>query len=63
MEIKYYVVVAYDAGFGRGDELHLLKIGDDRVIGYSSEFDICTVDIADACVAERVGRAKWFAWG
>ncbi|WP_334070655.1 hypothetical protein [Burkholderia ambifaria] len=62
MEMKYYVVAAYDAGFGHGDELHLIKLGDGRVIGYSSEFDICTADIADVCVAENADRAKWFAW-
>ncbi|WP_124891720.1 hypothetical protein [Burkholderia sp. Bp9090] len=62
LEIKYYVVSVSDAGFGHGDEIHLIKIGDGRVIGYSSEFDTCTADIADACVAERTDRAKWFAW-
>ncbi|WP_175722022.1 hypothetical protein [Burkholderia anthina] len=60
--MKYYVVAAYDTGFGHGDELHLIKLGDDRVIGYSSEFDICTADIVDACTAENADRAKWFSW-
>jgi len=62
VEMKYYVVAACDAGFGCGDELHLIKLGDGRVIGYSSEFDICTVDIADACAVENADLAKWFAW-
>lgn len=62
MENRYYVVAAYDTGFGQGDELHLIKLNDGRVIGYSSEFDSCTTDIADACVAEIAQRAKWFAW-
>ena len=35
LEIKYYVVSVSDAGFGHGDEIHLIKIGDGRVIGYS----------------------------
>lgn len=62
MKDRYYVVPAYDTGFGQGDELHLLKLNDGRLIGYSSEFDSCTADIADACVAENTQRAKWFAW-
>jgi hypothetical protein len=62
MESKYYVIAAYDAGFGQGDELHLIKLSDGRVIGYSSEFDTCTTDIADAYVAENAHRAKWFGW-
>ncbi|WP_157376024.1 hypothetical protein [Burkholderia ubonensis] len=62
MEGRYYVVAAYDAGFGHGDELHLIALSDGRLIGYSSEFDSCTTDIADACVAESASCAKWFGW-
>ncbi|MNV44823.1 hypothetical protein D3C71_1365960 [compost metagenome] len=62
MEIKYYVVAAYDTGFGQGDELHLLKLDDGRLVGYSSEFDTCTTDIEDACAVDKTHHAKWFGW-
>lgn len=62
MEIKYYVTAAFDTGFGQGDELHLIKLDDGRLIGYSSEFDVCTADIADASAIETSHRAKWFGW-
>lgn len=62
MEINYYVVAAQDAGFGQGDELHLLMLEDGRLIGYSSEFETCTTDIAVACDPDKSGGAKWFGW-
>ncbi|MBI0329106.1 hypothetical protein [Burkholderia plantarii] len=60
MKIKYYVVTAHDTGFGQGDELHLIKLADGRLIGYSSEFDVCTTDIVNACTAENSRYTKWF---
>jgi hypothetical protein len=62
VENRYYVVGALDTGFGHGDELHLIKLNDGRLIGYSSEFDSCTTDIAEASVAENAHLAKWFGW-
>ncbi|WP_179949183.1 hypothetical protein [Burkholderia sp. RF4-BP95] len=56
------MVAAYDAGFGHGDELHLIKLSDGRVIGYSSEFDSCTADMADACMGESASHANWLGW-
>ncbi|WP_124579297.1 hypothetical protein [Burkholderia contaminans] len=62
MKRRYYVVAACDVGFGHGDELHLIKLSDGRLIGYSSEFDSCTTDIADACASESASCANWFGW-
>ncbi|MEM5373065.1 hypothetical protein V4C53_44775 [Paraburkholderia azotifigens] len=58
---RYYVTSAYDVG-GNGDELHLIKLSDGRIIGYSSEFDICTSDIAEASSEEACRNARWFHW-
>lgn len=62
MQNRYYMVTAYDTGFGHGDELHLIKLGDGRLIGYSSEFDVCTSDVDEACSAVSAHLAKWFNW-
>jgi hypothetical protein len=59
--MKFYVTSAYDIG-GNGDELHLIKLGDGRIIGYSSEFDICTLDIKGASTEITCREVKWFHW-
>lgn len=60
MKEKFYVVAVDDVGFGHGDELLLIRLNDGMIIGYSSEFDVCTNDLVNAC--SNSGLVKWFGW-
>lgn len=60
MKDKFYVVAVDDAGFGHGDELLLIKLNTGVMSGYSSEFDICTQDLINAC--ESNGLVRWIDW-
>ncbi|WP_186032336.1 hypothetical protein [Burkholderia gladioli] len=60
---KYYVVMAVDVdGYEQSDYLCLIWVEEKGVVGYAAEFDACTVNIEDACVAENSNRASWFGW-
>jgi hypothetical protein len=60
---RYYVAMAADVdNYEQSDYLCLIKIEGGNIIGYAVEFDICTTDIADACVVGNAYRAKWFGW-
>ncbi len=65
----YYMAMAhYVAEYVQSDELFLMKLRDGRLIGYSSEFEYATCDIAEACCCpdmlacnpERHRLAEWF---
>jgi hypothetical protein len=49
MNDKYYVVAVDDVGFGHGDELILIKLKNNTIVGYSVEFDVCTENVKEAC--------------
>ncbi len=60
---KIYMAAAYDVGMiGQGDDLYLLRLEDGRLVGYAPEFDALTLDIRDACTADRYRSAQWFRW-
>jgi hypothetical protein len=63
LDEKYYVAMAANVdSYEQSDYLCLIQIEGGEVIGYAAEFDTCTTDIEDACVAENAHRAKWFGW-
>jgi hypothetical protein len=60
---KYYVAMSYDAGeMGQSDYLYLLKLSNGKIVGYSSEFEIYTYDIGEACSPEKHHLAQWLRW-
>jgi hypothetical protein len=60
MDTRYYLSEAFDVdGYGQSDELYLMELNN-RVIGYSSEFDVCTFDIEKACSLEKHREVEWF---
>jgi hypothetical protein len=62
MESKYYFVMAIEVDTcGQSDELSLEEVNN-RIIGYSSEFELCTFDIEKACSDENYQEAIWFGW-
>ena len=69
MAIRYFMAMAHVvAEYAQSDELFLMRLHDGRLIGYSSEFQYATCDIAEACSCdnvqkcspERHHRARWF---
>ncbi|NML31948.1 hypothetical protein [Paraburkholderia antibiotica] len=63
MNERYYVAMAASVdSYEQSDYLCFIQVEGSGVIGYAAEFDSCTTDIADACVAENTQRARWFAW-
>lgn len=49
-------------GYEQSDYLCLIWVEAKGVVGYAAEFDSCTLNVEDACVAENSNRASWFGW-
>jgi hypothetical protein len=62
MSSKYYLSSGFEiiAG-GSSDELYLIE-HNDRVIGCSTEFELCTYDIEKASSMETAPETIWFGW-
>jgi hypothetical protein len=61
MHTRYYLTMASTvAEYVQSDELILMKLSDGRIVGYSSEFQYCTSEIAETSEWETRQSAKWF---
>ena len=58
-----YLADAYDVGgYDQGGCLYLVVLSDGRLVGYSDEFELVTIDIAKACDAEQHSAPVWLGW-
>lgn len=68
MKQKYFLSDAYcidllgNGERGAGDELYLLKNTEGKIFGCSSEFELCTFDIAKASSCVKCNEVEWFSW-
>lgn len=59
---KFYMTMATDVDDQtQSDELYLVN-ANGKIIGCSSEFEVCTFDIAKANSCVKCNEVEWFSW-